>query len=328
MASKTVTEKLIGDGIIGQVICKRRRINSKNRYDLLRVTKFKHEETVYVMSQKDKGVAEEPLWTPSFIDAEIWARAVSRFRTCESLDRNVENHLLPEMEEYLQSIPDAELVSITRDFLLECGVIHVPISQRAGNTYYFNENEVYSLDKEARLFLYEGRTKFNKFEVRGETCFNMNVWVKAASQFKVGATLEECVEIFLKTELVHRVPKEPSSIDRLAQYISPPIYERVPENQDEATFDYIRMTVGLPRYRFNSWKALQDEVEKHQREIYRKVLQKLESDRQFKSYGVPINFLKLTDAILRRDFAIEFIFELKGQEDSPLPDLIEGQEAL
>lgn len=280
------------------------------------------------MLQKGDEMAGEPLWMPSFIDGEIWQQAAGKFNVLTELDRNVEKHLLPKMDEYLKNISDTELVSMTRDFLIQQSVINTPVSQRGGKTYYFNENEIYSLDKEARLFPYEGRTKFNKFEVRGETCFNMNVWLKAASQFKVGATLEECIETFLKTELVHRVPKEPSSIDRLVQYISPPIYERVPENQDEATFDYIRMTVGLPRYRFNSWKALQDEVEKHRREIYRKVLQKLESDRQFKSCGVPINFLKLTDAILRRDFAIEFIFELKGQEDNPLPDLIGSQEAL
>lgn len=323
IVSKTIAKQLIAEGIIGKAIFRRARPNG---YNLLCVAKYGGEARVIL--QKGDGMAGEPLWMPSFIDGKIWQQAAGKFNVLTELDRNVEKHLLPKMDEYLKNISDTELVFVTRDFLIQQSVINTPVSQRSGKTYYFNENEVYSLDKEARLFLYEGRTKFNKFEVRGETCFNMNVWVKAASQFKVGATLEECVEIFLKTELVHRVPKEPSSIDRLAQYISPPIYERVPENQDEATFDYIRMTVGLPRYRFNSWKALQDEVEKHQREIYRKVLQKLESDRQFKSCGVPINFLKLTDAILRRDFAIEFIFELKGQEDNPLPDLIEGQEAL
>ena len=85
------------------------------------------------------------------------------------------------------------------------------------------------------------------------------------------------------------------------------------------------MTVGLPRYQFHSWNALQDEVKKYRREIYQRALQRLESDRQFKSYGVPINFLRVSDVILRRDFAMEIIFELKGQEVNPLPDWKEGQ---
>ena len=148
----------------------------------------------------------------------------------------------------------------------------------------------------------------------------MNVWHKAVSQFEVGMTLSECISIFLKTELVRGVPQDQSPLDRLVQYISPPTYERIPGNQDEATFDHIRMTVGLPRYKFDSWEALQDEVKKYQREIYQQVLQKLENDRQFKRYGVPINFIKLSDVILRRNFSIEFIFELKGQSDL-LPDM-------
>ena len=153
----------------------------------------------------------------------------------------------------------------------------------------------------------------------------MTVWRKAVSQFEVGATLKECIEIFLNTELVQKAPQEPSPIDSLVQRIYPPIYERVPENRDKTTFDYIRMTVGLPRYQFHSWNALQEEVKKYRREIYQRALQRLESDRQFKSYGVPINFLRVSDVILRRDFAMEIIFELKGQEVNPLPDWKEGQ---
>ena len=108
-------------------------------------------------------------------------------------------------------------------------------------------------------------------------------------------------------------------MDRLAQAIAPPVFEHVPGNNDESTFDRIRVTVGLPRYHFDSWKALQKEVKKYQPEIYRRVLQRLEQDRQFKRYGVPLNFLKLSNAILLRDFSMEYIFELKDlKADSPL----------
>lgn len=193
------------------------------------------------------------------------------------------------MGEYLRSISDAELVSITRDFLIENGVINTPVSQRAGKTYYFNEDEIYSLDKTSSLFPDEKRIKFNLFNIRFETCFNMNVWRKAVSGFEVGMTLEDCVRRFLTTELSHSIPQEQSPINRLIQYIAPPVYERVPENKDESTFDRIRITVGLPRYQFDSWKALRDEVEKYQGEIYQRVIRKLEAERQSKKYGVPVN---------------------------------------
>ena len=115
-----------------------------------------------------------------------------------------------------------------------------------------------------------------------ETCFNITVWRKAVSQFEVGMTLDECINIFLQTELTHNVPREPSSIGRLVQGIAPPMYERVPGNDDESTFDYIRITVGFPRYQFNSWEALQNEVKKYQPEIYQRVAQRIETDCQFK----------------------------------------------
>ena len=42
---------------------------------------------------------------------------------------------------------------------------------------------------------------------------------------------------------------------------------------------------------------------------------KLENDRRFKRYGVPINFLKLSDVTLLRNYSLEFIFELREEEE-------------
>ena len=181
--------------------------------------------------------------------------------------------------------------------------------QKFVKTYYFNEDEVYSLDKESRLFPYQGRVKFNMFIVRGSG-FNMNVWNKAASQFEVGMTLEQCIRIFLQTELTRNTQQEPSALDKLVQHISPPVFEREPENQNNSTFDRIRITVGLSRYLFSSWEDLKREVETYRSEIYQRVVQKLENDRQFKRYGVPINFIKLSDVTLLLDYSLEFIYIL------------------
>ncbi len=45
---------------------------------------------------------------------------------------------------------------------------------------------------------------------------------------------------------------------------------------------------------------------------------KLEKDRQLKRFGIPVNFLQLSDVTLLRDFSIEFIFELKKLEAASL----------
>ncbi len=319
--SKAITEKLIDEGIVGKIVYVKRRRNSKNRCELFRVVEYNHDKSIYIHSQKSDKPPEGPLWTPSFIDADVWEQAVGKFLNLEGLDYNVETFLLPEMDEYLQGFSDAELISITKDFLIEVGVLNTPISQHGGKTYYFNEDEIYTLDENAERFPYEGRIKFSIFKADHESCFNVNVWRKAVSQFKVGATLEECVEIFLRTEIRRSVSDEPSSIERLIQRIHPPTYERTPENPDERTFDYIRITVDLHRYQFNSRKALQDEVKKYQSEIYQRVVQKIEGDYHFKKYEVPMDCLKPCVVILRHDFAIEYIFDRKRPEVELLPDV-------
>ena len=208
IASKTITKRLIAEGITDKLFARK---PTRNRYHLLAAEKRKDDQ-VYVTRWRNNGLADEALWTPSFIEAGIWERGASRFDPLERLDRNVEKYLLPEIEEYLQSIPDVELFSMTRDFLIEHGVINVPITQREGKTYYFNENEVYSLDTKSELFPYEKRIKFYLFKPEYETCFNLNVWHKAVSQFEVGMTLSECIRIFLKTELVQGAPQDQSPL--------------------------------------------------------------------------------------------------------------------
>lgn len=71
------------------------------------------------------------------------------------------------MDEYLQNIPDSELISITRDFLIENGILDQPIRRHKGNTYYFDKSEIYSLDNESKLFPYEGRIN-HIFTVTGQ----------------------------------------------------------------------------------------------------------------------------------------------------------------
>ena len=250
IASKTVALRLVDDGIVGKVISRK---FLKYRCDSIRIAAFGTGlEDIYVVLRKGGGEAEQPLWTPTFIDPAIWQQAASQFWPGERLDRCVEKYLLPEMEDYLQSLSHSALVSMVREFLLDHGVVNKPIRQCRGITYYFTENEVYTQDAESTLFPYEKRLRFNLFEVSNETCFNSAVWTKAATHFMPGMSLRECIGVFLRTKIDVRPPREPSPIDQLVQGISPPVFEREPENENTATFDRIRISVGLPRYHFSS----------------------------------------------------------------------------
>lgn len=313
IASKTVARRLVDDGIVGKVIARK---SLKYRCDSVRVAAFGTGlENIYVVLRKGRGATEHPLWAPTFIDPAIWQQSASHFRPGEKLAESVERNLLSKMDDYLQSLSDSALVSMVREFLLEHSVINKPIRQCRGITYYFTGDEVYTQDAESTLFPYEKRLRFNLFEVSNETCFNSAVWTKAATHFMPGMSLRECIGVFLETKIELRPPRELSPLEQLVQEISSPVFEREPENDDPSTFDRIRVTVGLPRYQFPSWEVLRSEVKIHRHEIYRLVLDKLENDRRFKRYGVPINFLKLSDVILLRNYSLEFIFELREEEE-------------
>ena len=194
IAAKTVTRNLIADGIIGKTIAKKER---PKRSVWLRVRDY-GDDWVCIGGNIAHELTEEPLWVPSFIDERIWAQAVSKFCIDSRLDENVVEFLLPEMDEYLQNIPDSELISITRDFLIENGILDQPIRRHKGNTYYFDKSEIYSLDNESKLFPYEGRIN-HIFTVTGPDAafFNSGVWIKAAPRFEVGMSLKECIDVWL-----------------------------------------------------------------------------------------------------------------------------------
>lgn len=96
IASKTVARRLVDDGIVGKVIARK---FLKFRRESIRIAAFGTGlEDIYVVLRKSGGEAEQPLWTPTFIDPAIWQQAASQFRPGERLDRCVEKYLLPEME--------------------------------------------------------------------------------------------------------------------------------------------------------------------------------------------------------------------------------------
>jgi len=308
IAARSLAGELVADGIIDQPIAREPR---KAEGDI--VLRFDAFGYYHRANSKWFGMHsdDEPLWQPTIIDPEIWAKAAKAFRPRHDLKYNVEHYLLPEMTDYIESMTDDDLVNRVHEFLLEFGVLNCPIRQVGGNTYFFNDEEIYTLDRGSQNFKYEGKHRFSLFQVKDYTSFNNNVWSKAMKQFRTGMTLTECIRIFLDTKLEMKPDVELPFIDRLIQRIEAPLFERIPENHNEATFDRIRVFVGLPRYMFDSWYELRDAVLKNRAEIDRRVIRRIEEDRQFKKFELPINFIKLSDVTLLRDHTLEYIFELK-----------------
>lgn len=92
--------------------------------------------------------------------------------------------------------------------------------------------------------------------------------------------------------------------------IKPVRFERETGNRKKDTFDFIRVDVGVPGYGMDKTEFIKGNIN----ELNQKVLQKIKDNKRFQKFGVPINFLKLSNVVLRCDDLIEFTFELKDVE--------------
>lgn len=306
-----IAEKLIEDGLLNAPLYRKQQENGNTEISYFNTSGYYDATNISMLTETSRHLEESPIWYPSFLSRESWANALEMFRYHYSIKYNVEHYLLPELGPQIECISGEELASVARQFLLEQGIIGRPVRQLHGDTYYFGEDEIYHVDEGSSQFLCERRNGRRAFQLMDYDTFNAKVWNRAVRQFAVGMTLLECAEIFALSELEYRAAPQWSMIDRLIQRISSPKYERVPGNTNTATFDRIRVMVSLPRYLFPTWNDLRQAVVDNRKEIDRRVLGKIETDFRFNKYGVPLNVLRLSEIVLRNDYSLEYIFELK-----------------
>ena len=189
-----------------------------------------------------------------------------------------------------------------------------PVRKCGGKFYYFDEDGIYRciLEKELDESL---KVKWNYMRFQelytyyklGIKFSNLNLVKKAISKLKVGDTLEVFDEYL--SNITFEKHKKPENLDRFITKINNPIFHRTPENLNKDTFDYIFIDVMI----LTEWE--EDRISyiyKNKNEILKRVIEKLESNKKFQKYGVPINFLKVSRITLKRDSVLEFILELKN----------------
>ena len=83
------------------------------------------------------------------------------------------------------------------------------------------------------------------------------------------------------------------------------------ETDNDRYFDFVRIYVHCISHviydRPTQYQMIQDEGKL----IDKMVLDKIKSSKKYRSYGVPINFLKCTSRVLRKDSILEYVFEIK-----------------
>lgn len=186
--------------------------------------------------------------------------------------------------------------------------------------YYFDENKIYKsisleMAKKRNLkgihFVSEDRcfldVRYSMYFPEIEYCTeNLVLWKKAVTKLKEGDTIEDFKNYLSSTRIESH--EKPSGVDRFIGKIDKPIFVREPENENKNTFDYIYIDILI----IQNWETDKMEyIKENMYEIRRRVVEKLQNDRSFEKYGVPINFLKISRITLKRDSILQFVFELK-----------------
>lgn len=181
---------------------------------------------------------------------------------------------------------DGFIETLNEKEILKSDVINIGVNFY-GNIYFHN--------KTLKPFL-------NEFT--NETILRM-----AYAKLKDGDTLEDLKRYYHSVILGKKEPLK--ELDYFVTKICQPMFIKEPENPDPNTFDYIHIDVNLAI----TWKSdKKDYFIQHQPEINNMVVKKLQSNKQFQKYNIPINYLKISKiTLMNQRRTIQYVFELKNK---------------
>lgn len=89
--------------------------------------------------------------------------------------------------------------------------------------------------------------------------------------------------------------------------VDKPIFIRKPENSNKKTFDYIHLSVGICGKDIDKKEWCRE----HIKEIVDRMTYGLSINKSFTKYGIPTNFLRVTNAVYTKDDMLQLTYELK-----------------
>ena len=94
--------------------------------------------------------------------------------------------------------------------------------------------------------------------------------------------------------------------DEFVLSVGRPKFRRLAGNTRKNSFDIIDIEIVI-----RSSDADKEKVKEHKQEILEKTMNKIESSKSFQKYGIPTNFLRMYQFVLRHDGTIMISFDLK-----------------
>ena len=92
--------------------------------------------------------------------------------------------------------------------------------------------------------------------------------------------------------------------------ISRPSFERDIDNPSNKGFDWIRIEESLNSSLY-SLKEYHQYIKKNKKDFDKPAIAAIKESKKFQSLGIPINCLRLSNLVLRKDFILEYTFEIK-----------------
>lgn len=193
------------------------------------------------------------------------------------------------------------------------------------NAYFFDNTGTYRciLAKRALAWkiygVYEktpgGKIGYNKWyeEEKDALRVEPHVFRKAVQKLKAGDKVEMLFSYVDEVENEEEAEKrsQSTSQDNTGDFItkiSKPIFKRESGNDNEKTFDFIYVDVCV----VHDWKTDKLKyINQNLLKIKDRVVEHLGNYPSFKKFGVPVNFLRITDVTFTKDDQIHFVFELK-----------------
>ena len=135
---------------------------------------------------------------------------------------------------------------------------------------------------------------------------NSVLYQKICRRMKDGDDLDRLKYLSETTEIVRGMGIA-TGIERFVAKIEKPMIARYTDNPNKNTFDYITIDCYLVTQFDGDRMAY---IQEHIKEINQMVLAKIESNRTFQKYQVPVNILKATNITLR-GYILTYRFEVK-----------------
>ncbi len=151
-------------------------------------------------------------------------------------------------------------------------------------------------------------------EIHGK--HNSVLYQKICKQMKDGDDLARLKYLSETTEY-DRGKGIATGIERFVAKIEKPMIARYIDNPNKNTFDYITIDCYLVTQFDGDRMAY---IKEHIKEINQMVLDKIESNRTFQKYKVPVNILKATNITLR-GYILTYRFEIKTECDGEIVSL-------